>query len=124
MLDTSFEVYTNGASELVRTLSYSIPDELQQQVVFVSPTTYSGTTKTARAVSSPKAGGPVKRDLHPDCSRVFEAPNDDGVLGNHTMVGPECLKTLYNISDYKAMSHLEQRSRLSPSSTIRRAMPI
>lgn len=100
LLEASFKLYTNGASEKLRTMSYSIPDEVREHVDFISPTTYFGDTMAHRAIARPESSVLAKRDLPPDCSRVWTRVYN-GTTYNRVLIGPECLKALYDIGDYK-----------------------
>lgn len=50
MLDTKFGLYTNGETTKLRTMGYSVPDELGDAVDVVTPTTYFGDTKAYAAI--------------------------------------------------------------------------
>lgn len=107
MLDTQFKVYTDGTTERLRTTSYSIPNSLGEHIDLISPTTYFGNMKTHNAV--PRVRGSEafknaleKRQLQTSCEMTVAYPISANVTKNYTLIGPECLKELYNIGDYTA----------------------
>lgn len=92
LLDTDFKWYTNeDDTRRLRTLQYSIPDDVAKHVYMVQPTTRFGQMKAEHGTHHSKPDGmdaspPVRADLG-NCDKV---------------ITPECLKKLYNIGDYKA----------------------
>lgn len=102
MLDTRFKVYTNGATQQLRTTSYSIPDHLVSAIDLVSPTVFFGGLQTrinlerseSLHISHDKI---AKRQLQTSCEVDITYRNR-----NFTVVGPQCLKELYSIGDYRA----------------------
>lgn len=90
LLNASFAYYSNGNSEKLRTLSYSVPDHLVNDINLVLPTTYFEKEKTASiSTEDVPHAGPVQ----PPSNSSVEQSCRQGVT-------PACLKTLYNIGDY------------------------
>ncbi|KXL43435.1 MAG: hypothetical protein FE78DRAFT_152318, partial [Acidomyces sp. 'richmondensis'] len=98
LLDAQFALYTDGEAVKLRTTSYSIPDDLEEAVDLIYPTTFFGNMRANRAVPTRTENHdpPTRRQLNPACETTV-------VLDNQTfpLIGPQCLKELYNISDYK-----------------------
>ena len=85
LLGADYKHYANeqGVTKL-RTLAYSIPDDVQSYVALVEPGTYFG--KATYSPPKPQAlSRSTKRAIDPSCSQA---------------VTPACLKQLYNIGDY------------------------
>lgn len=90
VLDASYQLYRNSGVTKIRTLSYSIPDDLQSLVAFVDPGTFFG-----RVPASPI--------LTPSKTRRVDTPSNttvDAVC--QTSITPKCLNQLYHIGDYQA----------------------
>lgn len=90
MLGTSYHVYKHGMSgdQVVRTLSYSLPDELLSHIDVVAPTTYFGTIQTMKTTSflTPlKSGIDFTTASHLHCQQF---------------VTPSCLRSMYNTKTY------------------------
>lgn len=82
---------TGGVTKL-RTLQYSIPDDLQDQIAFVDPGTFFGRPRSSPAITPSK----TKRTQEDTPTRPTAAASCE------TSITPSCLKQLYNIGDYKA----------------------
>ena len=84
LLDTRFKYYVNDGTQKLRTLGYSLPDELVDHVDFIAPTTFFG--KTTAYVPAPKMHYQKRniapRQTEPSCA---------------TLITPACIKELYNI---------------------------
>lgn len=101
MLDTTFKAYTNGETQKLRTLQYSVPDHLVKHIELISPTTYFDSMQAHRAIPSKTLNEPSKRQLQTSCETVINIPISANETMNFTVIGPECLKELYNIGDYQ-----------------------
>ncbi|GAB7358725.1 hypothetical protein MBLNU230_g3954t1 [Neophaeotheca triangularis] len=90
LLDTAFGVYRHDhkAVDKIRTLHYSLPDQLHQYVDMVQPTTRFG-------------------QMRPEMSQVMRVehmgPAGTGlnVTACNSTITPECLKDLYNVKGYE-----------------------
>ena len=106
MMDTKFGLYTDGATEKVGTTQYSVPDEVGNAIDIISPTTYFGSMKAHRAVPnvapSKVERSPDKRQLKHSCETVISIPLTKNTTEDFTVIGPTCLKELYNVGGYKA----------------------
>jgi len=100
MLGTKYNVYRHATSgqEVVRTLSYSLPEELHQHIDVIAPTTYFGTLRSMKVTSF----------LQPMLDSILQdtTPGLDGTLAPscNTTVTPACLRALYNTSSYVPVS--------------------
>ncbi|KAB5543096.1 tripeptidyl peptidase a [Coniochaeta sp. 2T2.1] len=89
-LDASYQLYRNSGVTKLRTLSYSIPDDLQSFVAFVDPGTFFG------RVPGPRVLAPTKTKRAP-------TPSNTTVDAScQTSITPKCLHQLYNIAGYQA----------------------
>nr|POE56905.1 tripeptidyl-peptidase sed4 [Quercus suber] len=107
MLDTKFDLYTDGTTTKLRTTAYSIPQHLGDVVDFITPTTYFGSTK-AQGVRPNLSGTkqlntnfPTKRQLSPSCQKTITYhSSSSNRTREFTLLTPLCLKQLYNIGNY------------------------
>ena len=86
LLSTTFNYYENDGVQKLRTMSYSVPDDLTDYIDLITPTTYFGKT-TAQApgrMHFPKRNI-APRQLNTTCA---------------TLITPACIKELYNVGDY------------------------
>lgn len=112
LLKANFLTYENddGATKL-RTLHYSIPDDLTAYVDLIHPTTFFGRVASEVSPLKVKRRQPFKQtkraslkdgNKHPLVVRETPAQiNASCLLNNVTgyvTIGPACLKTIYNIS--------------------------
>lgn len=117
LLQTDFAWYVNAVRpdmRRLRTLQYSIPDEVAPHVNMIQPTTRFGQIRPNRATHSSK---PQAVD---DLSLSKAATEANNTICDR-VITPACLKFLYNIGDYKAdpasgsrvgfASYLEQYAR-------------
>jgi tripeptidyl-peptidase-1 len=89
VLDASYQLYRNSGVAKLRTLRYSIPDNLQDLVAFVDPGTFFG-----RLPASPV--------LAPSRTRRTYTPSNTSVDAScQTSITPKCLNQLYHIGDYQ-----------------------
>ena len=98
LLDAEFLWYANQVrpdTRRLRTLQYSIPDLVAPHVNLIQPTTRFGQIRANRATHSSK---PSELD---DLELSQAVASSDTAICNKT-VTPHCLKTLYNVGDYKA----------------------
>lgn len=88
LLNTTFLTYDNGHGQRVRTMRYYIPDSLRRYIHLVSPTIYFG--------------GPNLDHTPPpsiDRRSTWAAKAHESCQASWT---PSCLKSIYNIGDYRA----------------------
>ncbi|OIW25434.1 subtilisin-like protein, partial [Coniochaeta ligniaria NRRL 30616] len=89
VLDASYQLYRNSGVAKLRTLSYSIPDDLQSLVAFVDPGTFFG-----RLPASPVRA--------PSKTRRADTPSNTTVDAScQTSITPKCLNQLYHIGEYQ-----------------------
>jgi tripeptidyl-peptidase-1 len=102
VLGASYQRFSNNGVTKLRTLQYSIPDDLQDVVAFVDPGTFFG-----RVVGTP---APVKErsSLTPTPTKTKRGDNDSTATNAtvdascETSITPQCLRQLYNIGGYQA----------------------
>lgn len=91
LLDSDYQYYTKEGQTKLRTLSYSIPDDVAEHVQFVDPSTNFGGTLAFAPVTHPsrtlteRKNKPTKSTVDASCQ---------------TSITPSCLKQMYNIGDY------------------------
>ena len=107
LLDAKFGLYTDGKITKLGTLEYSVPDDLSEVIDLVSPTTYFGSMRAHRAVpnshlAQTKRSAVEERQLKPSCEKKITIPISANETKSFTVIGPECLKELYNIGNYKS----------------------
>lgn len=111
LLNASFHYFTDGATKKLRTLEYSIPDEFSDNVDFIEPTTFFGSSKSYTKLPSfspstledvRKIGNSrSKRQSLAACNTPIEIQTSNET-NEYDLVGPECLKELYNVGNYTA----------------------
>ena len=92
LLSTQFNYYENSGVTKLRTMQYSIPDDLTDLVDLITPTTYLGKT-TPQAPTSPKMPHQLRQIL-PRQANGTNATNSSCA----TLITPACLKEIYNIN--------------------------
>ena len=86
LLDARFSHFDVDGTDKIRTLQYSIPDELLEHIELVTPTTFFGKTKAQAPIPfeiARRQTAPPK----PNCARL---------------ITPVCLEEMYNYGTYKA----------------------
>ena len=106
MLDTEFNLYTNGETTKLRTMAYSVPDDLGDAIDLISPTTYFDSMRAHRALpdlspSKTEQRPDMKRQLKPSCETTVAVPISANQTEDFDLLSPTCLKELYNIGNYK-----------------------
>ncbi len=92
VFNASYQHYSNGETTKLRTLSFSIPDSIQEHIQLIDPGNYFGGTKPFRPTSYiPTRTSPRSEDLP---SQPRQEPSCQ------TSITPACLKELYNVGDY------------------------
>ncbi|KAL1850710.1 hypothetical protein VTK73DRAFT_9606 [Phialemonium thermophilum] len=100
LLNASYQYYRNSGVSKLRTLHYSIPDDLGQHIAFVDPGTFFGRARTAPRVPPPAARSRPTRTSRRDS---VESPSRPTVaVSCQTSITPPCLKQLYNVGEYEA----------------------
>ncbi|XDG04152.1 hypothetical protein ABKA04_003767 [Annulohypoxylon sp. FPYF3050] len=102
LLNTHFEVYKNAGTNVqrVRTLHYSVPDEVRSHITMIQPTTRFGQMK-------PQAVQVYEVIEQQEMAHKFqiasEIPSQNlNVTFCNSTVTPECLRALYNVGDTTA----------------------
>jgi tripeptidyl-peptidase-1 len=94
MLGTKYHVYKHGVSgdQVVRTMSYSLPEELLPHIDVVAPTTYFGTLQSMKTTSFLEPETSLKSGIDSSAASLFP----DCV----PFVTPNCLRSMYNTTNY------------------------
>ncbi|KAI2786887.1 Tripeptidyl-peptidase sed2 [Penicillium oxalicum] len=116
LLDANFQYYLNENKQVerLRTLEYSVPDELVSHINLVTPTTRFGQLHAEGVTLHDKS-----KDVDEQFRQAATSPSSDC----NSAITPQCLKDLYKVGDYKASasngnkvaftSYLEQYARYS-----------
>ncbi|KAJ9145038.1 Tripeptidyl peptidase a [Pleurostoma richardsiae] len=92
LLNASYQYYSDTGSTKLRTLQYSIPDELQTHVAFIDPGVFFGQAQSGPVISPSR----TRR-------RSDQGPSTVAVDAScQTSITPSCLKELYSVGNYKA----------------------
>ncbi|KAL2111752.1 hypothetical protein VUR80DRAFT_9394 [Thermomyces stellatus] len=91
LLNSSFSYFDVQGTRKLRTMEYTLEDDIAQHIELVTPTTYFGTTKNLAPVHvpPPQEGGLAylaDQDRQPACSRLLTPP---------------CLKEMYGFGGYE-----------------------
>jgi len=89
LLSTEFKYYASDGVQKLRTMEYSLPEDLVEHIDLIAPTTYFG--KTTTQAPAPK--------MHFQKRKVAPRQLDPGCA---TLITPACIKELYNVGDYEA----------------------
>lgn len=116
LLDANFQYYLNENKQVerLRTLEYSVPDELVSHINLVTPTTRFGQLHAEGVTLHGKS-----KAVDEQFRQAATSPSSDC----NSAITPQCLKDLYKVGDYKASasngnkvaftSYLEQYARYS-----------
>ncbi|KAI6089848.1 subtilisin-like protein [Hypoxylon rubiginosum] len=99
LLKTDFQVYNHVGTDAqrVRTLHYSVPEEVRSHITMIQPTTRFGQIRP-QAVEIFEVF--EKQEIAQHFQIAAEIPSQDlNVTFCNTTITPECLRALYNIGD-------------------------
>ncbi|KAK7057801.1 Tripeptidyl peptidase A [Favolaschia claudopus] len=110
MFSTRFGVFEHGPTgeRVVRTLSYSLPEELAPHVDFVHPTTAFLTPRRRESSPAAEANG-----VHLEKRPVVL--NQSDFTSCVSVADPPCIRRLYNIGDYKPKIIDEKKNHIGVS---------
>lgn len=95
LLNTTFAYYQKGNTQKLRTMQYSIPDDLTSYIDLISPTVFFGNTKAAAPI-------PSRREERDQQQKGQHNPTKTTVAAScQTYITPSCLKEMYNIGAYQ-----------------------
>lgn len=94
MLGAKYQYYAKDGVTKLRTLEYSVPDDVQNHVALVEPTTYFGNAMPL----STQEDHPKMRPRSDAVTTSSGGDSTPGCTGN--AMYPECLKDLYKIGNY------------------------
>lgn len=97
LLNTTFMNFVSAGNTKIRTLQYSIPDDLASYIELIAPTVFLGQTTAAVPTSTRK----TKRDRTPTTPSVAAACS--------TSITPSCLKEMYNTVGYTPLPEAGSR---------------
>ena len=99
MLNTKYNIYEHGPSgdQVLRTLGYSLPQELHSHIDVVSPTTYFGTLRSMKKTSFLQ---PDIKPISDEAASLVPTSNAAVPASCSTTITPTCLRDLYNTSTY------------------------
>ena len=92
MLDTQYFYWTNGGRMQIRTLSYSVPDDLRPYISMIQPTTRFGQARPQ--LTSIIGQGEI---LYPNSSIPYNTSDCN------SFVTPACLRSLYQLGNFNAV---------------------
>ncbi|KAL3457122.1 peptidase S8/S53 domain-containing protein [Aspergillus heterothallicus] len=92
----SVNANTRDARNILRTLSYSLPEEVSAHVNMIQPTTHFGSLHTNRATMRSKPA------LDIDTGRLITAVAQGDLDHCNDVITPNCLADLYNTEGYNA----------------------
>lgn len=101
LLNATFNYYENAGVQKLRTVEYSVPNDLQTYIDLITPTTYFGTTVSQIPTRAPWPDRSDKMDrrVRSFVPRYFNSTTNDTVDPScATLITPTCLKELYNIN--------------------------
>lgn len=125
LLNTTFNYYENAGLQKLRTIEYSVPDDLQTHIDLITPTTYFGKTVPQIPTRAPWADRPRRMDrrVNSFVPRYFNSTTNSTTNGYTngttnstingytnsttndtidascaTLITPTCIKELYNIN--------------------------
>ena len=86
LLNTNFKHYTKDGTSKLRTLSYSVPDDVAKHVDFITPTTFFGKTQAFRPYHAYANDAQIEtRAVNASCAQL---------------ITPQCVAELYNTVGY------------------------
>lgn len=106
MLNSHYSVYLHEETgeRVLRTLSYSLPDELHSDIDMIAPTTYFSTLQSMLQTSflQPRPDNMASVD---DVEALLNPVLDHAVpRACSSIITPSCLRALYNTTDYAPAS--------------------
>ncbi|KAB5570820.1 Pro-kumamolisin [Coniochaeta sp. 2T2.1] len=97
MLGSSFQAFDVDGVKKIRTLEYSVPDEMTEHIDLVSPTTFFGRTQAHAAVPA-KGHYPPGFHYPPG---YYPRQNSNTTLNCARLIEPGCLEKMYNYGGYR-----------------------
>lgn len=91
LLNASYQHFTKDGSTKLRTLSYSIPDHVENHIALIDPGLYIGSSRAFMPTSSRTMPSSSPRKL---------ATRTTVDASCQTSITPSCLKELYNVGNY------------------------
>ena len=95
MLGTKYNIYRHVTSgeEVIRTLSYSLPEELLEHIDVIVPSTYFGTLRSMKVTS-------FLQPTHNIVQDTSSVPEGTLASSCNNTITPACLRALYHTSSY------------------------
>lgn len=89
LLNTTFLTYSNSGVQKIRTMQYSVPDDVSEHIDLISPTVYFGKTVAFKPTYRPT---PVEKRQNTSPVTIDASCQ--------TSITPTCLKELYSVGNY------------------------
>lgn len=101
LLDARFVNYEKNGIRKIRTLSYSVPEEVAEYIDIVTPTTFFGETKAFAPSFMPEGLEPTKTEKRQVPAANVTIPNVTAPRPCSTSITPACIREFYNIGNYQ-----------------------
>jgi tripeptidyl-peptidase-1 len=96
MLNSRFQNYIVDGVQKLRTLQYSVPDDLADHIALISPTTFFGRTKAQAAIPPP--------EVEAKQAELVRRQTANETANCAKLIEPSCLESMYNYGSYKALN--------------------
>lgn len=106
LLNSSYTYFNHDGVTKLRTLSYTIPEEVEEHIALIEPGIYFGQTKAAAVI--PLRRNDVSVAIPPKLARrqfgnsTTVQPTVDAACA--TILTPACVKQLYNVGNYTPLA--------------------
>lgn len=98
LFNASYQQYTNNGNTKLRTLSYTIPDDIQEHIALIDPGLYFGNSKAFLPMMATRASRTKPRSPNTPPRHLATRTTVDASC--QTSITPACLKELYNVGNY------------------------
>ncbi|KAH8890297.1 subtilisin-like protein [Thozetella sp. PMI_491] len=96
LLGANYQYYTKEGNTKLRTLQYSIPNNLRDSILLITPGIFFGNTRRHGGAS--RLTSPIERREE----QTESPPKPELDQSCQASITPACLKAMYNVGDYKA----------------------
>lgn len=105
LMNASYQQYTKDGTTKLRTLSYSIPDDVESHIALIDPGLYFGSSRAfmptrSRTAQEAAPRKPATRTMQKDAPGKIDARTATIDAACQTSISPQCLKELYNVGNY------------------------
>ena len=102
LLSTTFSHFDVEGADKLRTMRYSIPDELETHIALVSPTTYFGRTVPYGPISVRSTAASGKEERRVGGAIVGRQTGGNQTVNCERVISPVCMERLYGYGGYAA----------------------